>query len=273
MVQGRVPVWHGLFFGCYLGIRCGKYGIWYRRCGIRYGRQSHQTKATMEKQTQDTIAYQVINNLTGGIQSVTNHPFSLEQIRDEVDGMRLELLKNPKIAAQLDFRLFYQPIRCLEIVKVKKQDCADAGITVGPESFVWRTKNKVPKLLTLPGRPMVSYLGAADWSENYRTVDVQRMGLLKYDRYRFPTSIWVDGHFYFCDLPDNTELLGLIAAFEKPSEVSRNYECCKEEEYPIPGELIGTIIRTLVSNYQQLGYFRNPQPNTQAFAAQGGAAK
>lgn len=225
----------------------------------------------MEKLTQEKIVYQVINNLTGGIQSVTNHPFSLEQIRDEIDQMRLELLKNPNVAANLDFRLFYQPIRCLDIEKVERQDCADAGIHVGPESFIWRTKTKVPKLLTIPGRPMVSYLGAADWSRNYRMVDVQRLGYLKYDKFAFPSAVWVDGHFYFTDLPPATQVLGLIAAFERPNDVFKNYACCQEDEYPLPGELVGTIVRTLVANYQQLGYFRNPQPNTQTFAAQGGA--
>lgn len=219
----------------------------------------------VEQQTQEQIVYQVLNHLTGGLQGITNHPFSVQQIADEIDNLRLEIIMNPKIAPSIDWRQLQQSITCLEVIKVPDQECEDIGST----EFKWRSKDKIPTLLSFPGQPLVSFIGSANWMEEYKLIDSERLPYIKYDKYPMPTAVWIDNYFYFKLLPANTKVLSLRAVFERPSAAMKNYVCCKENSYPIPGQFISRIVNTLVENYKKTPYFANPQPNTQTNLPQG----
>lgn len=216
--------------------------------------------------TQEKIVWAVISHLTGGLQGNSHYPFSEELIADEIDNLRLELIKNPKVLQTLDFRLLSQSITCLEIQKVADQECYDLGL----EGFYWRTVNKIPKILSIPGRELVDYIGAANWRQKYDIVDASHVETLKYDKYKLPVAFWQNDYFYFMYLPENANTLSLRAPFERPAQVVAQYFCCKDKSYPIPGELVQGIIRNLVDNYSKYGYFRNPQTNNQANLVQGG---
>lgn len=213
----------------------------------------------IQQMTQEKIVYAIISHLTGGLQGVTNHPFSAELIADEIDNVRLELIKNSKVLQTLDFRLLSQALSCVEVIKVPDQECIDLGLN----GFFWRTKEKIPKMLSIPGKPLVDYIGAANWMQKYTLEPIERIANVQYDRYKFPSAFWINDYFYFMYLPPNTSVIGLIAPFERPAQVVKKFFCCKDQSYPIPGEFIAAIVRNLVDNYRRYGYFSNPQPNTQ----------
>ncbi len=224
---------------------------------------------SVEIMTSDKIVWAVISHLMGGLQAVSNHPFSEELIADEIDNIRLELIKNPKILAALDFRLISQSVGCIDVQKVPDQECVELGF----EGYFWRTKDKLPKMLTIPGKPLVDYIGAANWMQRYDVISMEYLDSLRYDKYPVPVAFWMNDYFYFAHLPKNTEVVAIRAPFERPTQIVKKYSCCKDNSYPIPGEFVQGIIRNLVDNYVKYGYFRNPQPNTQAFIPQpqGGA--
>ncbi len=206
------------------------------------------------EQTKEQLVYQVINNLLGGTKGVSNHPFSIEQIGDEIDNLRVFLLKNSSVKP--DYELFYQSVTCAEVVRVSAQECMES------DKSVLRTKQKVPTLLSVKGK-LVNYIGASDWSFPYHVLSTHQLVYRAYKKYASADAVYRDGYFYLYGVPENTQYVAIRGLFESPTLVASTYPCCKDERYPVSGDIATLIIKELIERYKTYGYFSMPQPNTQ----------
>ncbi len=206
------------------------------------------------------IIYLVLNALSGGGQAVTNHPFSEQQIGDEIDLLRLDLLRRSKEV--IDYTRYYQLLDCVQVGYVENPSC----FSHFPVSeVVLRTKDRMPAFFVPTGKKLVHYIGSADWMQPYHLVSSDAFPYSRYKKYTFPEAIYRDGYFYLAHVPSNLSRIGIQAIFEQPHLVTSQFPCCEDKAYPIPGEYIPILVNRLVEIYKTHGSFLLPQPNTQSY--------
>lgn len=201
-----------------------------------------------------------IRNYVTSHEGVTNFRPTLEQIRDEVDTLRIRLLTELEVQNRyvFSFDQYYQTIKIKTIYDAKN------GINTGEIPLVHFNGK---------GRPAVQYIGSLKGDTPHKLVTGN-------DRYwaqnstttgHMSTVVYEDGNLEFLSksVPKNVRVR---AVFRVPSECRKyNGYNWKEDDYPVPNSLLDVLIGKTAESYLRTLYRIFPQPNTQSDMPSGNA--
>lgn len=202
--------------------------------------------------TEFEIASAIMNYVTSN-QGVTDSNISIEQIRDEVDTLRLRMLREMEAGTTFEKDSFTQSLIL-------------PTATVENGRFKGRKYAKIPRIYTLvSNKPAVFYINGEGNTKPFRLVWGNQHHFFTYDSYigNKPTAyVEKDMIYVLNSAPAKIEL---EAIFNKPSELGQwdQYDY-KNDQYPAPMSLVDTIIGKTAESYIRTMYRIFPQPNTQA---------
>lgn len=201
--------------------------------------------------TEHQIASAILNYVTSN-QGVTNSPIRLEQIRDEVDTLRIRLIAEAE--------------KTLQLVKPYQgygQHIKNITVQTGEERKRFIT---VPRIyIDVKGKPAIGYIGGNDGRSPYRIVTGNHQNYIKDDHFlaNYPTAIYSEGEITFKNIvPDRIMIRDTI--FEDPSALEKWDYDFQETQYPIPNGMIDMIIGKTSDSYIRTQYRIPPQSNTQS---------
>jgi len=216
--------------------------------------------------TLDQLASAVQNDIHTGLQGVGNIPYSLDQLKDDLLLQRASFLVNLyKKGALKEFEI-YQKIPCITT------DCQDlAKCCKGPKGIAPTVHFEIPKLVLALGEKTVKFIGAADYSIEYKVYLDTTFRYSNYRRYgnNLPfvfvdTTLNGNGKFDCFLFNATPKVLTVEIIPFNPEELSE-YSCCANPEFD-PTGFISSEIKTAVTekyirHYRQLNF--GPTTNTQ----------
>lgn len=199
------------------------------------------------------IASTIQNYVTAG-EGVTSSVIELEQIRDEVDTLRMRTVQELDRNRALIPEAYYQ---VLEGSLVKT-----TPITTG--KYRGWTEISVPSIYTnLKGKPQIQYVGPANEAIPNRVSVGNQHLYLSSNRFtdKYPLAV-VDANSI--KFKEAYKVVTIKALFEDPSALEE-YDCYDHENdiYPAPQGDIDAIIGKTAESYIRTQQLRNIQPNIQ----------
>ena len=190
-----------------------------------------------------------IQNYVTSHSGVTDSPFSLRQIRDEVDTLRLRLLDElfRQSNTIVDYTAYLQPLTISTATKDNKP-------------YV-----EIPALYFTPGGKLaISFLGSSTQETPFKVVSGNRRLYAKHDLYtgKSPTAIYMEGKITFENVAPKS--IFIEGVFNKPSQLSPYGYDWKTSQYPVPYGVIDMIIGKTAESYLRLLRPVMPVPNTQS---------
>jgi hypothetical protein len=165
----------------------------------------------------------------------------------------------------------YSILPCVELIKVPNHECACLG-DLGCD--VYRTKHKIPKIITDSNRHYIEYVMSVD--NGMRIEEVSRQGVLylKGNKYTGtkPKYLFENGYLYF-PLNNSPGVVKIKLLAENPLEASRFPSLCEDcldcvnctaapdEDFVIDGDLIESLI-TLCAQEILVGFGQGREDKT-----------
>lgn len=199
--------------------------------------------------TEYQIASAILNYVTSH-EGVTNFPVNIDQIREEVDTLRMRIFDETDIASNYTMPLeFY-----LQTIETKDTSYdADNKITTVEVPLIHIRTN---------GKVAIRYCGGPNDNIEYRVISGNHNKTAKFDRWigSAPTAHYRNGviKFYGSWL----KKVRLEAVFIDPSEKT-GYDF-KSERYPVPNNIADHIIGKTINSYIRTTRREVAQPNTQS---------
>lgn len=200
--------------------------------------------------TEYQIASAIENYVTSN-EGVTNFPVSIDQIRDEVDTLRLRMFD--EFDSALNYTL---PLESWLQELEMKPTSYDADIKA--------TIVKIPEIhMRENGKLALRYCGSNTKKTQYRVVTGNQNIYATHDRFigKAPLAHYRDGVFTFY----GTQLkkVYIEAVFTDPSALSKYGYDYKTTRYPATQRIIDHIIGKTAESYIRTMYRTGIQPNTQ----------
>jgi hypothetical protein len=201
--------------------------------------------------TEYQIASAILNYVTS-FREVTNSPFEIQQIRDEVDSLRIRMITELDRAGMLrrPYTQFSQQIT----VPVSRDN--NRNVMYAP----------IPPLhCGDDGKPKTAYVGGTLGDSEYRVVIGNQLANVEsLDPWlrNMKTVHYGPARLTFKnDAPDKTLVDGI---FTKPSSLAIYGYNWKTDWYPVTGAMADEIIGKTQESYRRAGYSVPVQPNTQS---------
>lgn len=213
------------------------------------------------------ISSAVHNNIHNGLNQPSSITIALEQIEDEVDLTRAEIIDALVKKRQFSAQGFYSTLPKLQL---SKADIGDTLMPVGYELL----ECKIPRLLFINGLRTIDYIGGADGFSPYKFVET---GIYMHAHLDLKTgtkpTCWIEDDTLRVLSPMRQKtkatatLLRVRAIVAKPLEML-GYSGCeftRDSDYPVSETVSRAIIDSLSSRYIQYYYrLQGPPTNTQA---------
>lgn len=193
-----------------------------------------------------------IQNYVTAREGVTDSVVDLEQIRDEVDTLRMRMVQDMGKSRALIPEAYYQE---LEIVN-----------TTPISSGRWKgwTEVKIPSIYTnVKGKPQIQYAGPTGESEPNRIVIGNHHLYIKKSKFtdKYPLAFYDVNRIVFREY---YKKITVKALFEDPSALEDYGSYDSEvDTYPAPQGDIDIIIGKTAESYIRTAAFQKIQPNTQ----------
>lgn len=223
--------------------------------------------------THNELASAILNRVTDGLSgSINNLSISTDQLMDEIDLLRAEIILKYDGTKKLDLRTLEQTVDNLVItcVPYNQTSCADLVPGFGSVPTV-----DIPELgSVIDGEPL-SYVGlvnkALDFPVFYDIRDVKRQKLRIATRHK--PYVWADRdtsytgkvRLYFFNLgayEENLTFISVRGIFAHPSKVHADTIDTWNNDYPAPGHVKNMILDTLSEKY--IRYYRELNVNHKA---------
>jgi hypothetical protein len=203
--------------------------------------------------TELQIASAVKNYVTSG-EGVTFSNLDLEQIRDEVDTLRMRIVQELSANRALIAEAYFQVLEGAQVTTTI--------VTSG--AFKGWTEITIPTIFTNPkGKPEISYIGPESESLPYRVVTGNQYNYIKSERFTqdYPIAV-VDAKSI--KLSKAPKKIIVKALFEDPSalEIYGAYDH-ENDQYPCPQGDIDSIIGKTAESYIRTSRLKVIQPNSQ----------
>jgi len=201
-----------------------------------------------------------IKNYVTSHEGVTNFKPSIDQIRDEVDTLRIRLLTELEIQNRYVFTFdeYYQNIEIKTSYDVVNK----------------MARGVIPLVhFTAKNKPAVQYIGSLKGDTPHKLVTGNDRYWAQHSPYtgNMATVVYEDGNLEF--LSKNVpKKIRVRAVFRRPSDCRKyNDYNWQESEYPVPNSLLDVLIGKTAESYLRTMYRIYPQPNTQSDMPRGAA--
>jgi hypothetical protein len=202
-----------------------------------------------------------IRNYVTSHEGVTNFKPSLQQIRDEVDTLRIRLLTEQDVQNRyvFSFEQYYQ------IIDIKPKY----------NSTTRKTTAAIPVLyFRANGKPAYRYVGGSQGNTPHKIVTGNDKYWAMHSPYtgQMATVTYEEGILDFLSKTPTT--IRVEAVFEKPSACRKynGYDWMKDR-YPVSQSMVDILIGKTAESYLRTMYRVPPQPNTQSDIPGANAAK
>lgn len=195
-----------------------------------------------------------IQNYVTAREGITDSMVDLEQIRDEVDTLRMRLIQEMGKQRALIPEAYYQTLKGDRV----KPTLIKTGTFKG-----W-SEVKIPRIYTnLKGKPQIQYIGPAGELEPNRVVTGNQHIYIKAERFtdQYPLVFYDVDRVLFREAYPK---IVVKALFEDPSKLEI-YDCYDHErdDYPAPQGDIDHIIGKTAESYLRTEQFKVILPNVQ----------
>ena len=191
-----------------------------------------------------------IENYVTSHRGVTDSPLSIDQVRDEMDSLRIRLLTEFDIRNRYIYPL--EPYMQHITVQTSRKD----GQTIA----------EIPRIYIRElGVPAIGFIGSSSKGTEYKVVTGRHRNWSSDDLWtgKAPTVWYNDGILEFMGGTVSRNIY-LEAVFEKPSQLRKYGYDWKKSRYPVPPAVADEIIGKTAESYLRTMYRVPPQPNTQA---------
>jgi hypothetical protein len=211
----------------------------------------------MTTSTLNELIYAVINTVRSKTQ--TGDPITKELVAYHIKNVRAQLIKQEGNKGYSADPYIIQDLGCLELEKVDSADCC----TDESDCIVLRTKEKIPSIIELHHKQLISRVGPVDkTSMNFDWIDYSRVPFIGNNRFTKSRikayQMNNGGHIYLITptfLSKGLKKINVQAVFENPQDVAKFQNCeglsCYDDDspYPIKDWMIPTIIDIVVTKF------------------------
>lgn len=206
--------------------------------------------------TEYHIASSILNYVTAA-RAVTNSDLDIDQIRDEIDSLRIRTI------AELDqqglLRRPYQSYTQFHTFSTKRDTERKIIVAEIPPVYLGRDN-----------KPFIAYVGGTLGESPYRIVIGNQLGWVdNTDNYyrNIKTAhygLTSEGKGLLTFRQDAPEKVSVRAVFMKPIDLAPYGYLWEKHYYPVPGDVADTMIGKTVNSYLGTMYRIPVQPNTQS---------
>lgn len=227
--------------------------------------------------TLNEITSSIRNRIADGLSgNISNQAFSLEQLEEEVDLQRADIINKYIISGnKMNINYIFQTIDLLPVKCLSLSDNVPCGFSV-PSSGA--PSVKLPPIMATIDDSAIEFFGLSNKQTEFIVYfDTDSISNHKYrQKTNSKPFIWVDttmdengfmtAYLLNAGPYSNIKYLSIRAIFEHPSRVNVNDPAYGDKEYPAPGHIQNAIIDALTEKYVR--YYRQmniaPLPNIQA---------
>ena len=206
----------------------------------------------------------IVKEIIERIQSLYSKGVSSDESRlsdrhvyNKILTVRMQLLSQQLKKKQRVSDWNYSVLPCVELIKVPNHECSCLG-DLGCD--VYRTKNKIPKVMTDSNRHFIEYVMSVENSIRIEEVTRQGVNYLKGNKYTKakPKYLFENGYLYF-PVQNSPGVVKIKLLAEDPLEANKFPSLCNDcedcvdcvplidMEFPIDGDLIEPLVDIIIN--------------------------